>query len=198
MEVTLKVSSWDPSTSLGMTGTLAQVQMIEKPHAIAYWLLPETTARKVFVEKIRELARQFDAPAFVPHVTVFIAPENSRNPAEVLNELGAVMIDLTIRSIRFSEQFTKTLVVQFEGNDALQELGDNICRASKAPERYIIDPHLSLLYANLALETKKQLAEQIAFPVYEVPFGAICAMRCARPTTTALEVERWRLLASQE
>ena len=170
------------------------LDMTKKPRAIAYWLLPETAAREVFAEKIRELARRFEAPVFAPHVSVFIAPENSRHPAEILPELGAVTIELTIRSIRFSEQFTKTLFVQFERNVPLQEMGDRIWKASGAPKRYLIDPHLSLLYASLAADKTKALVDEIKFPFREVSFSSICAMRCARPTTTVAEVEQWRLL----
>jgi hypothetical protein len=171
------------------------LDMTNKPRAIAYWLLPETAAREVFAKKIRELAGRFEAPVFAPHVSVFIAPENSHHPAEILRELGAVTIELTIHSIRFSEQFTKTLFVQFERSVSLQEIGDRIWKASGAPERYDIDPHLSLLYASLAAEKKKALVDEIKFPFQEVSFSSICAMRCARPTATAAEVEQWRLLA---
>src|SRR5256886_8916794 len=123
--------------------------MARKAQAIAYWLLPERAACEVFSREIRELARQFGAPLFEPHVTIFIAPENSRPPLEVLRELGQVNIELTIHNIRFTEQFTKTLFVQFEANSALQQLSDAIWKASGAPDRYLIDPHLSLLYASL-------------------------------------------------
>jgi hypothetical protein len=164
-------------------------------NAIAYWLLPETAAREAFAARIRELARRFDAPVFAPHVSVFIAPENSRYPAQILPELGAVTIELTIHSIRFSEQFTKTLFVQFERSVPLQELGDRIWKASGAPERYVIDPHLSLLYASLAAEKKKALVDEIKFSFRNVGFTSIWAMRCARPTATTAEVEQWRLLA---
>src|SRR5438270_13336750 len=109
------------------------LEMTTKPQAIAYWLLPETAAREVFAEKISELARRFETPVFAPHVSVFIAPENSRPPAEILRELGAVTIELTIHSIRFSAQFTKTLFVEFERSVALQELGVGILKASRAP-----------------------------------------------------------------
>ena len=175
--------------------TRLPLDLTKKHKAIAYWLLPETAAREVFAEKIHELARRFDAPVFAPHVSVFIAPENSRDPAEILRELGAVMIKLTIRSIRFSKQFTKTLFVQFEQSVQLQEMGDRIWKASGASERYVIDPHLSLLYASLAAEKKKALADEIKFPFREVGFSAIWALRCARPTATIAEVEQWRLLA---
>jgi len=169
--------------------------MAEKAHAIAYWLLPERAARELFSRKIRDLAGQFDAPLFEPHATVFIAPENSRAPLAVLRDLGQVNVELTIHSIRFSEQFTKTLFVQFESSGRLQRLGDAIWKASGAKDRYLIDPHLSLLYAKLRPETKQRLADKIRPPFREVRFTSICAMRCVRPTTTALEVEHWKLIA---
>ena len=172
--------------------------VLTKAHAIAYWLLPEPPARKVFAKKIHELAKRFETPVFAPHVTVFIAPENSPHPAEILRELGAVMLELTIHSIRFSEEFTKTLFVQFGASVQLQELGDRIWKATRAPEQYVIDPHMSLLYASLVAEKKKALVDEISFPFRTVGFSSICAMRCARPTVTVAEVEQWQLLASQE
>jgi 2'-5' RNA ligase len=174
-----------------MTGALARGQMAEKAHAIAYWLLPEAAAREVFLREIRRLARQFGAPLFEPHVTIFIVPENSRAPLEVLREVGPVDIELAIHSIRFSEQFTKTLFVQFERNSALQQLGDAIWKAERARNRYLIDPHLSLLYAKLPSKT----SDNIRLPFRKVGFTSICVMRCARPTTRAIEVEQWKLLA---
>ena len=122
--------------------------MAGKAHAVAYWLLPEATARGVFSREIRELARQFGAPLFEPHVTIFIAPEDSRSPLEVFREVGQVNLELTTHNIQFGEKFTKTLFAQFEGNSALQQLGDAIWKASGARDRYLIDPHLSCFMQN--------------------------------------------------
>ena len=179
----------------GMTRGWGRGQMAGKTRAIAYWLLPEAAAREVFLREIRRLARQFGAPLFEPHVTIFIAPENSRAPLEVLREVGPVEIELAIDSIRFTEQFTKTLFVQFERNGALQQLGDAILKAEGARNRYLIDPHLSLLYAKLPSKTNQRLADNIRLPFRKVGFTSICVMRCARPTTKAIEVEQWKLLA---
>ena len=168
---------------------------MEKRHAIAYWLLPGPGAHELLARKIHELARRFDAPLFVPHVTIFIAPERSGNSAQILAELGATEIDLTIQSIRFSEQFTKTLFVQFERSDRLQQLGDKIRKASSAPKRQIIDPHLSLLYANIPSGAKQKLSDEIMLPFRQIHFSSVCAVCCARPTTTAREVEQWKVIA---
>jgi hypothetical protein len=169
--------------------------MTTTAHAVAYWLLPEATARGVFCREITALAKQFGAPLFEPHVTIFIAPENSRPPLEVLRDLGSVNVELTIHSIRFSEPFTRTLFVQFETSITLQQLADAIWKTSCAQHCYLIDPHLSLVYAKLPPETKQRLADKIRLPFREVCFTSICAMRCARPTTAAIEVEQWKLLA---
>jgi Cyclic phosphodiesterase-like protein. len=170
------------------------LDMTKKPRAVAYWLLPETAAREALAEKIRELAMRLEAPVFAPHVT-FLSRRKFAPSGRILPELGTVTIELTIHSIRVSEQFTKTLFVQFERSGPLQELGDRIWKASGAPDRYVIDPHLSLLYASLAEEKKKALVDEIKFPFREVRFSSICAVRCARSTATAAEVEQWRLLA---
>jgi hypothetical protein len=169
--------------------------MTIKAHAIAYWLLPKRAEREVFSREIMELAERFDAPLFEPHVTIFIAPENSRAPLEVLREVGPVDIEVPIHSIRSSEQFTKTLFVQFERNSPLQKLGDAIWKAEGAGNRYLIDPHLSLLYTKLPSKTKQRLADNIRLPFRKVGFTSICVMRCAHPTTRAIEVEQWKLLA---
>jgi hypothetical protein len=169
--------------------------MAGKSYAIAYWLLPAAAAHEVFSREIRRLARQFGAPLFEPHLTIFIAPENSRAPLEVLHEVGPVDIKLAIHCIRFSEQFTRTLFVQFKTNSALQQLGDAIWKAEGARNRYLIDPHLSLLYAKLPSKTNQRLADNIRLPFGKVAFTSICVMRCASPTTRAIEVEQWKLLA---
>jgi hypothetical protein len=89
-----------------------------------------------------------------------MAPENSRAPLEVLREIGPVDIELTIHSIGFSDKFTKTLFVQFETNSAVQRLGDAIWKAGGTQNRYLIDPHLSLLYAKLPPENQAKTSRQ--------------------------------------
>lgn len=170
--------------------------MPKRSHVISYWLLPEIATRKLLAQEIGALAARFGAPMFAPHVTVFIGPENSRRPAEVLREIGSIKIELTISGIRFSEQFTKTVFVQFERSDPLQELGDKIWKVSGGSARYVIDPHLSLLYANVSTDRKQKLADEMDLPFSTVQLTSICAVRCARPTTTSSEVEKWKLLAS--
>ena len=166
-------------------------------NVIAYWLLPAEPARTFFAGTIRDLARRFNAPVFDPHLTVFIAPENSRAAGEVLSKVGQVAVDLRAINISVSEQFTKTLFVRFEKTDTLQELSDSICEASGAAQRDVVDPHVSLLYHDLPIQNKHELAESIVLRFREVMFKSVCAMLCPSPTLTGDDVRAWRLLAAQ-
>jgi len=165
-------------------------------YAIAYWSMPAGAARKFFERIIRELAMRFDAPAFDPHLTLFVAPEGSRAPREVLDEIMSPNFVLVAREIGWSETFTETLFVRFERNQRLLHLVEAI-RKSSGSEQYQIDPHLSLIYKKLPAKTKRALAEEIQLPFSEVRFEKIRAMRCKSPTKTAAEVREWKLIATQ-
>jgi hypothetical protein len=160
---------------------------------IAYWLLPAESAQNLFADIVGELAARFDAPIFTPHLTLFLASENSRASTEVLKELGSVAVDLPVFGISFSEQFTKTLFVRFEKTHALQRLSSAISELSSDPQQNLADPHLSLLYKHLPKETKRELASSIQLPFREVSFDSICAMRCISPTQSAGDVRAWKL-----
>ena len=160
---------------------------------IAYWVLPAQAARNFFVQIISELAARFDAPTFPPHLTLFLASENSLDPAEVLKNLGPVTVDLPTVDIKFSEQFTKSLFLRFGKTNALQRLSDAVSDFSGEPKRDLADPHLSLLYKYLPEETKRELASSIQIPFRKVRFDSISAMRCASPTQSAADVRAWKL-----
>jgi 2'-5' RNA ligase len=166
-------------------------------YAIAYWSMPAGAAHKFFERTIRELAMRFDAPPFEPHLTLFVAPEGSRAPWELLGEVPSPDFVLVAREIGWSERFTETLFVRFERNQRLLRLVEAIRKSSGGSEQYQIDPHLSLIYKKLPAKTKRALAEEIQLPFSEVRFEKIRAMRCKSPTKTADEVREWKLLATQ-
>jgi hypothetical protein len=58
-----------------------------------------------------------------------------------------------------------------------------------------IAPHLSLLYKNLAVATRCDLAAAINIPLTRVTFDAVKAVRCVSPTETPADVDAWRVVA---
>ena len=164
---------------------------------IAYWLIPAEPAREFFQRTIRELAERFGAVEFEPHVTIFLGRMDGRPPRKVLSSLGSPRISLRVRRIEQSDRFTKTLFVQFERSESLQSLADRIRELSGSVKPYVLNPHLSLLYHNIAVRARRALAETIQLPFREVRFDRICGMLCKSPTKTADDVRDWKLLARQ-
>lgn len=162
----------------------------------AYWILPEPIAAEILSAKIAELATRFRAPVFVPHVTVFVA-EHEHNSKEVVAQLNPIDLTLIVNGISYGEEFTKTLFFELAGSDALQQLSQRIRALTGANNSYDLNPHLSLLYADLPLQKKRALTNEIKTPWRETRFNRVWAMRCAQPTSTAEEVRAWRLLAQK-
>jgi hypothetical protein len=163
---------------------------------IVYWLLPARDKRELFCEIIRILYKQFEAPNFEPHLTVF-AVEQNRPPPKGIVQIDSTPVRLRVRDVAFSSQFTKTLFVRFEPSPVLNSLAAKFAALTKSRARVVRDPHLSLLYKDIPVAAKRELARTIKFSFHEVLFDSIAAVRCALPTKTKADVEGWRIVAKK-
>ena len=145
-----------------------------------------------------DLAGRYHAPAFEPHVTIHVGADRA-DAAE--NALGAAAreckpVALTPLGIDQSEEFVKTLFVQFRLNTELQKMADTIRGAAHDSSHYQLKPHLSLLYKRLETATRLELAASINSPFSEVTFDAVKALRCISPTNSSADVEAWQVIAA--
>lgn len=168
-----------------------------KKHAIVYWLIPAAPQRELFRELIRILAKQFDAPRFEPHLTIIAASEDQESPRKVLRAIKASPIRLKVGDISFSTKFNKTLFVRLIPGKTFEKLAADLARATGSRTKPPAQPHMSLLYQELPVTAKKQLATAIKLPFREIVFDSIKAVRCAAPTKTSADVESWRVLAGK-
>ena len=150
------------------------------------WLLPAAPARKFFRAIVARLAAEYDAPVFQAHLTLGLG--SPAMPERVLRE----PIRLRERGVHGAARFSKTLFVRFEPTPEWKEL-----RKSLGITATTFDPHLSLLYKNLPMEKKTQLAASIRLPFSTVTFDTIQVVHCLSPTGTRADVESWKVLASQ-
>jgi hypothetical protein len=164
---------------------------------ISYWLIPAAPHLTGLAEVIAEFARRFDAPLFTPHVTLFSGACSSGNPQQVLEELAAnfTAIGLTATGVNFTDEFTKTLFIEFAAMNELTRISAFLQRHSDS--RYELKPHLSLVYARLANEVKRSLVREIKVPAV-VRFDGIQAVATGDKTLTREDVERWKLLGAQK
>jgi 2'-5' RNA ligase len=165
---------------------------------IAYWLIPSEPAHSFFQRTINDLARRYDAPVFEPHVTIHVGVDRADAAEKTLRRAAreCTLIGLTPLGIDQSDQFIKTLFVQFALSAELRKISDIIREAANDSSPYELKPHLSLLYKNLAAATRRKLAASISVPLSEVTFNAIKAVRCVSPTQSRADVEAWHIVAA--
>jgi 2'-5' RNA ligase len=168
-----------------------------RKNQIVYWLIPAEPEGQLFRALIRILAKQCDGPRFKPHLTIFATPQDRQSPAKILRRLKAKPIRLKVSGVSYSEQFTKTLYVQFGSNKEFEKLAVDLGRVAGLRIKAPAHPHLSLLYKDIPAAAKKQLASTLKLPIREVVFDTIKAVRCAAPTQTRGDVESWRVLAKK-
>ncbi len=102
----------------------------------AFWLRPAAEERDFFVALIERLARDFDAPMFEPHVTLFAGRMDERRALEILHQLpSAPPVPLEVESVAFSSEFTKTLFVQFRASARSERAGRGNRRRSRVARR---------------------------------------------------------------
>jgi 2'-5' RNA ligase len=170
---------------------------VTRQTVIAYWLIPSEPSHTFFQQIINDLARRCDAPVFEPHVTIHVGADRAD---AAKNALGAAarkckLIELTRVGIDQSDEFIRTLFVQFAMNAELRKINSIIRDTANDSSQYELKPHLSLLYKNLAAATRCELAASIDVPFSEVTFDVIKAVRCVSPTESGADVEGWRVIA---
>jgi 2'-5' RNA ligase len=171
---------------------------VTRQTVIAYWLIPSGPAHSFFQRIINDLARRYNAPVFEPHVTIHAGAHRADAAKNALGDVAreCKLIGLTPLGIDQSDEFIKTLFVQFAMTAELRKINDMIREAANDSSQYELNPHLSLLYKNLAAPTRRELAASINIPFSEVTFDAIKAVRCVSPAKSGADVEAWHVVAA--
>lgn len=165
---------------------------------VSYWLMPAEPDRTHWSEIARSLAKQFDAPLFEPHLTLYSGRlHSSDRPREIIRAAAWATSEIILHTtgIGHTEHFTKTLFIEFATNEALAKLSSELKRCSTLPGDYELKPHLSLIYTRLAPDVAQRLAKELPMPA-RVRFDTVKAMVSCGPTRTRADVEAWRIVAS--
>jgi 2'-5' RNA ligase len=171
---------------------------VSRQTVIAYWLIPSEPAHSFFQRVINDLARRYDAPVFEPHVTVHVGADCADAAENALADAACEckLIELTPLGIDQSDEFIKTLFVQFAMSAELRKINNVIREAANDSAQYELKPHLSLLYKKMRAAARRELAASINVPFSEVTFDSIKAVRCVSPTESRADVDSWRVLGA--
>lgn len=169
-----------------------------KKTAIAYWLIPAEPARSFLERTISNLARRYNAPVFESHMTIHVGSDRVEAEEVIAKAVsGCRLAQAKVLQVCESDEFIKTLFVQFALDRKFQQLNETIRDAAQDSSDYQLNPHLSLLYKKMSTVARRQLAHSIRLPFSEVTFESIKAVRCVSPTTDRGDVEAWRVVAAK-
>jgi putative hydrolase of the HAD superfamily len=162
----------------------------------ALWLLPSEEDRNLIGEIIRDLAREFDALPFSPHLTLYQGITfNDDHLAETLERLATTLqpLDLRIRAVASSDLFYRCIFIDLIDEGNLGDITHSLMKSLQHQEPYTLDAHVSLLYKELTQEARSEVLSRIQFPGKTINFNALQVVRPGLQSKGWRDSTRWEL-----
>lgn len=128
------------------------------------WLVPQKNDEQYLKKIINKLARDYSAPLFIPHLTLFTETNFSLEKLQQI--IDAVFkhqqpFEITKTGIGQSDYFWKTVFLEFELNETLRRLFESISEKTDPGDISLFKPHISLIYKTLTKEERMRITESI-------------------------------------
>ena len=131
---------------------------------LAIWLVPQDNDKEYLQKIVNGLGEKYNAPLFVPHLTILgdtiIELEDLKQAIDKsFKNIKPIKIKKT--QISQSELFFKTVFIEFEENEILKKVFENL--KNNLPEKtdYVFKPHISLLYKIMPEEEKIKIVKNL-------------------------------------
>lgn len=167
---------------------------------LSFWLIPSQEDLAYFQEIIDTLAQEYDAPTFTPHVTIYSGEYRLDASLESIIEQaiqGIKSISLNVDKLLYTQEFTKSLFVQFQQSSTLSQISEAIGISAQIPREFTLNPHLSLIYQHLTEDIKKKLITKISLQKSEVFFNEVRVISTHSKVETREDVEAWQLICTK-
>jgi 2'-5' RNA ligase len=137
--------------------------------SLALWLVPPTTRRSEYATFIDAFADRYGTPRFVPHVTLLTGvPSCDETQLRALADICRG-IELQPRGLATFAETYRALVVEFDLTDGLARARDAAARAFRADAgapASAYEPHLPLMYGDLAADIREEARRSIEATVF--------------------------------
>lgn len=157
------------------------------------WLMPKEPLRGQMRSIIRNLAVEFDAVEFEPHITFYCCRSTQAEATSVGQAISRAFapLELKVADIDHSRTFTKTLFVQFRESATLRRMFEMAGSGFKLKGDYKLKPHLSLLYKILHHAEREAAAGRISVPI-DYLFDTLRVVETQVPIEDEAPVLAWR------
>jgi putative hydrolase of the HAD superfamily len=146
---------------------------------------------------IRELCAKYDEPPFEPHVTVYsgvLTDLEALKKAVSDAAVGVPPFSLRVRRVGCSEEYFKSLFIEFEDNAFLRKVYQGIRAGENVESGYELIPHLSLLYKEMPLRDKEALARRVRIERPAIHFDHLKIVIPRNETAGWRDTGQWQTL----
>jgi 2'-5' RNA ligase len=162
-----------------------------KPQRFAVWLMPRKQEARFFLALIEEFAEEYQAPMFMPHVTIYFGETYSLEQVQqtiqkLVNHYGLDSMTLEINGSGTLPKRFSTVFVTFKENAFLTDWFEQIGKLSKNND-YQLKLHMSLLYKDMPEEETKKLADKLTLEKSKITFDQVLLIRIDDPN----DVNKW-------
>lgn len=164
------------------------------------WLVPHKKEEKELNKIVKNLAKKYNSPIFIPHLTLLgnaiISFEDLKS---IVDEVFENKKPFTIKKTKLnqSEQFFKTVFVEFELSDVLKNLFTALSKKTDKSSIKNFKPHISLIYKLMPEDEKLKIIESLDVKNnFIVDSAYIVAPK--KGDTDFLNVEGWRVLYKKD
>lgn len=168
---------------------------------VSFWLIPSKEDKEFFQKIINTLAQKYDAPTFTPHVTIYSGEcALDESPAELIEKATQKVqsFSLKVDRLLYTDEFTKTVFVQFHPSPILSKISETLRCNSKKPSEFALNPHLSLIYQHIDREIKKDIITSISLQKSEVFFDEVKAVLTPEKVQKGEDVEKWTVIYNRK
>jgi hypothetical protein len=165
---------------------------------LSFWLLPPKTIQDLYQPIIDSLSQKLKTPKFEPHISITIAVSLKGEDKSILQMVEKAVKNIRPIPVEFSEVSVSTTYFQcvfarvkpsLEIFQAYQLVKSSLRHAD--PSMYV--PHMSLVYGNLDLSQRFEIAKSIKLPATK-----FLADRIGVVNADSLDPKTWKRVAEFE
>ena len=130
------------------------------PRSVSFWLLPAAEHRAYYAELIRQNVARFGGRRFDPHVTLASTDTSLSQAQAVAQEVShrCPVISLPVVESAYGPSFTRCLFFRLGTSPVIESAARIVFEGCTSTTSPMPDWHLSLLYASLPADMKRNLA----------------------------------------
>lgn len=151
------------------------------------WLAPATKDAKYLNQIIKKLSKQYDAPKFDAHITLYSKIISLTKAKQVLAENKFGIIRTKSTGIGQSDYLWKTIFIKVKKDKPLHRINQILAKNLKT--KYSFEPHISLIYKKMDHQTKTKLIKNLKIKK-SYTFDRIVIVRSSK------DVKQWKKLYS--